>query len=205
VKLPSGSVTSSTIRNGSVQSADIKNGAIKAADLDASLIPTASNRAFRTAVADVVTDPATGIVNIHVSGEKGDKGDPGTSIAGPQGEAGPGGAQGPAGFAGMDGPQGVPGPAGADGAKTYGHVLSDGNGDTTGSTTVGSTFTHPGLGIYCLTDPGMVSLVATPDSFNATAWVSEPGSVRNSCPTGRWMVRVDNNGGVDTGFTFMGH
>jgi hypothetical protein len=201
VKLPANAVTSSTIRNGSVQSADIKNGSVKAADLDPSLVVSKDNRVLRAAVTDIVSDPATG-VSIHVTGEKGDKGDPGLSIAGPPGDPGPVGAQG---FQGVDGPQGVPGPPGADGAKAYGHILSDGSGNTAGSTTVGVTFTHPGLGVYCLTDPGMVALVATPDSFNAEAWVSEPGSSRNACPAGHWQITVANTGGIDTGFTFEGH
>jgi hypothetical protein len=70
----------------SVGSREIKNGTVRLADLHKSLRPAKTNKLFRAAVTDVVTDPASGIV-INVKSEPGIKGDPGAQ--GAQGAIGP--------------------------------------------------------------------------------------------------------------------
>lgn len=86
-KLPASSVTSRTI----------KNGSITAKDLASNIRPGAKpGRVLRQSIAEVVTDPNTGI-NIKIVGEKGDKGDPGPAVQGPQGGSGPQGSTGPQG------------------------------------------------------------------------------------------------------------
>ncbi len=73
----------------------------------------------------------------------------------------------------------------------------------TGTTTQGTTVTHPGLGVYCLTDNGFVAVVATPDSYNTTTFALPPMASNNSCPAGNWQVVASNNSGTDTGFYFV--
>lgn len=87
VALSGSSYAAVTLHKNSVTSAAIKDGSIRLADLNKSIRPQKSNKLFRTAVADVVTDPASG-VTIHVQSEPG--------IVGPQGNAGAQGAAGPA-------------------------------------------------------------------------------------------------------------
>jgi hypothetical protein len=181
-----------TLRANSITSREIRNGSVTRADLAPSIRPTAAT--FRAAVTDIVTDPATGI-HISVTGEKGDKGDPGQAVAGP---AGPQGAsvQGPQGPGGSSGPQGAPGDV-----RAFGHVRPDGSG-----TAQGVTVTHPGLGVYCVngTASGVSFLSVTPDASNSQAFVIEANAQSNSCPVDRLEVVVSNNGGVDTGFYFVG-
>lgn len=194
VKLPAGSVTSATI----------KNGSIKSSDLSPNIRPSLKGRTFRQAVTDVLTDPATPTVNVRVFGEKGDRGDQGPAAIGAQGPQGNVGSTGSAGTSGSAGTQGVPGDPGTPGVRAYGRIRTSGESqDTTGSTTQGLTFTHPGLGSYCLTDPGLTAISATPDTPNTTAVVMSPGEAQNSCPAGRWQVLMLNQNGNDTGFSFV--
>ena len=121
----------------SVSSAQIRNGSIKAADLAQPIRPAKSSRAFRAAVADVVTDPSSGL-QITVKSEKGDKGDkgdqgPASAVPGPQGDQGPTGAQGP--------------------TRGFAHITADGQLISGESRGVFVT-TVPGTGIYCVSGIG---------------------------------------------------
>lgn len=87
VALGGSSYAAVKLQANSVSSATIKNGSIRLADLNKSIRPQKSNKLFRTAVVDTVTDPASG-VTIHVQSEPG--------IVGPQGASGAQGAAGPA-------------------------------------------------------------------------------------------------------------
>lgn len=74
------------LKANSVTSRTVRDHSIRARDLAPDARASKTNRLFRTAVADVVADPASGI-HITVQGEKGDPG-PASTAPGPQG--GPG-------------------------------------------------------------------------------------------------------------------
>lgn len=138
---------------------------------------------------------------------------------GPRGANGPTGAQGPIGATGTNGSDGARGPEGPQGVrgeqgpkgdpepqgvpgtsvKAYGHVTASG----IGSTTDGTTVTHPGVGLYCVVDQGFVAMTVTPDGPNATTFAMPPAAPAGSCGPGRWTVVVSNNSGTDTGFYLM--
>lgn len=195
VALGGSSYAAVTLKANSVTSRTIRNGSVAYADLAKSARPAKANAHFRDAVADVIADPATQ-VNIHVVGEKGDKGDQGPASTGDQGPTGKSGADGSQGPAGGSGPQGTPGDV-----RAYGHVRPDGSG-----TAQGVTVTHPGLGVYCVNGvaSGVSFLSVSPDAPNAQAFVLEANSSGNSCSVDRLQVIVSNDGGVDTGFYFIG-
>jgi hypothetical protein len=90
VALSGSSYAAVTLHKNSVTSTTIRDGSIRLADLNKSIRPSKSNKLFRAAVVDTVTDPTSG-VTIHVQSEPG--------IVGPQGAAGSAGAQGPSGTA----------------------------------------------------------------------------------------------------------
>ena len=194
-----GGVSYATIQleQGSVASREIKDRSVKPIDLANSAKPLSTAK-LRDVVTDVITDPASGVL-ITVKSEKGDKGDPGER--GPQGEQGP---QGSAGTNGNPGAKGDPGQTGSTGpqgpagtAAAYGHIAADGSGSPNGV-----SYTHPGLGVYCMALGSASSLVVTPDNYNATTYVRKPAASDNSCTAGWWLVVIVNSGGVDTGFFF---
>jgi hypothetical protein len=78
------------LKANSVGSREIRNGSITLTDLSKTIRPSKSNKLFRAAVVDTVTDPTSG-VQINVQSEPG--------IVGPQGAAGATGASGPSGTA----------------------------------------------------------------------------------------------------------
>jgi hypothetical protein len=90
VALGGSSYAAVKLKANSVTSREIKNGSVSLADLNKSIRPSKSNKLFRAAVVDTVTDPTSG-VQINVQSEPG--------IVGPQGTAGPAGAPGPSGTA----------------------------------------------------------------------------------------------------------
>jgi hypothetical protein len=90
VALGGSSYAAVKLKANSVTGREIKNGSVTLADLNKNIRPQKSNKLFRSAVVDTVTDPASG-VTIHVQSEPG--------IVGPQGAAGASGAQGPSGTA----------------------------------------------------------------------------------------------------------
>lgn len=194
VALGGSSYAAVTLKANSVTSSTIRNGAVRYADLARDARPAKANAKFRAAVADVVADPATQ-VNIHVVGEKGDKGDPGATIKGDQGPSGVG-SKGDTGSQGSSGPRGQPGDV-----RAFGHVRPDGSG-----TAQGVTVTHPGLGVYCVNGvaSGVSFLSVTPDAPNARSFVLEANTVGNSCSLDRLQVVVQNDSGVDSGFYFIG-
>lgn len=183
----------------SIGTVQLRNGAVTMQKLAPTIRPAKSATAFRAAVTDVVTDPATNL-NIYVHGEKGDSGDPGPSGAqGSPGPAGVDGSDGADGATGEVGPAGATGPAGPAGSiRAYGYIRADGSG-----TAQGVTVTHPGVGLYCVT-PGsqLTALSVSPDAPNAEAFVQPPGA--GSCGAGAFTVVVLNNNGVDTGIFFTG-
>lgn len=87
VALGGSSYAAVTLHKNSVTSTTIRDGSIRLADLNKSIRPQKSNRLFRSAVVDTITDPASG-VHINVQSEPG--------IVGPQGASGAQGAAGPA-------------------------------------------------------------------------------------------------------------
>lgn len=191
----------------SVGSKQIRNGSVRVADLAPSARGVSRAR-LRQEIVAVVTDPATN-VNIKVSGEKGD---PGASVTGPAGARGADGAsvEGPRGSTGEQGAPGSTGAAGPPGdLRAFGHVKTarDGSGALDGSTIQGTTVTHPGVGVYCVSSNAgaLTSLVVTPDGGNATSFVTPPGdtSVTAACPSGRFTVGIVQAQGVDTGFFFV--
>lgn len=203
-KLPRNSVTSSTIRNGS----------IKLADLSPSTRPVRANPAFTREVAATVTDPASGI-NIHVFGEKGDKGDPGAFIVGDPGPVGKPGIDGAPGAAGPIGPQGGSGPQGTPGnVRAYGHIQAD----DAGSVSAGVTYRHPGLNVYCLNINATAAASApavTPDSPVDQFYVTAPDAIDNACTNtgggthspllpGSYEIRLVSGSGQASGFYFIG-
>lgn len=86
VALSGSSYAAVTLHKNSVTSRTIRDGSIRLQDLNKTIRPAKSNRLFRAAVTDVVTDPASGVV-INVKSEPGIKGDPG--VSGAPGPAGP--------------------------------------------------------------------------------------------------------------------
>jgi hypothetical protein len=90
VALGGSSYAAVKLKANSVGTREIRNGSVTLSDLSTSIRPSKSNKLFRAAVVDTVTDPASG-VTIHVQSEPG--------IVGPQGAAGAAGAQGPSGTA----------------------------------------------------------------------------------------------------------
>lgn len=87
VALGGSSYAAVKLKANSVTSREIRNGSVTLADLNKTIRPQKSNKLFRSAVVDTVTDPASG-VTIHVQSEPG--------IVGPQGTPGAQGAAGPA-------------------------------------------------------------------------------------------------------------
>jgi hypothetical protein len=90
VALGGSSYAAVKLKANSVGSREIRNGSITLADLNKSIRPSKSNKLFRAAVVDTVTDPTSG-VQINVQSEPG--------IVGPQGAPGTTGASGPSGTA----------------------------------------------------------------------------------------------------------
>lgn len=119
--------------------------------------------------------------------------------AGMNGVNGARGADGATGATGPVGPQGPKGDPGTGGVKAFGHVSTG----ATGTELQGTTVTHPGNGLYCVTDDDYTAVVVTPDASNATAFALTPTSPYGSCGAGRWTVVVSNNSGTDTGFYLM--
>jgi hypothetical protein len=91
VALGGSSYAAVKLKANSVGSREIRNGSITLSDMNKSIRPSKSNKLFRAAVVDTVTDPASG-VQINVQSEPG--------IVGPQGAAGAAGATGAAGPSG---------------------------------------------------------------------------------------------------------
>jgi hypothetical protein len=79
VALGGSSYAAVKLKANSVGSREIRNGSITLSDLNKSIRPSKSNKLFRAAVVDTVTDPASG-VQINVQSEPG--------IVGPQGAQG---------------------------------------------------------------------------------------------------------------------
>jgi hypothetical protein len=79
VALGGSSYAAVKLKANSVGSREIRNGSITLSDLSKSIRPSKSNKLFRAAVVDTVTDPTSG-VQINVQSEPG--------IVGPQGAAG---------------------------------------------------------------------------------------------------------------------
>jgi hypothetical protein len=90
VALGGSSYAAVKLKANSVGSREIRNGSITLSDMNKSIRPSKSNKLFRAAVVDTVTDPASG-VQINVQSEPG--------IVGPQGAQGAAGAAGPSGTA----------------------------------------------------------------------------------------------------------
>lgn len=149
-----------------------------------------------------VSEPGQGGGGI---GEKGDKGDPGAAVTGPQGSAGATGEKGAGGATGAAGAPGGLGPAGN--ALAYGHIVTSGSDqDTSGSTAVGLTFSHPGGSVWCLNPGGQTftSLTVSADKPNAGAAVTPPGGSANSCASGRWQVITWLSSGGDAEASAVG-
>jgi hypothetical protein len=145
----------------SVTSREVKNGSIKSADLAVSAKPTKSNRLFRAAVADTVTDVVgTDQVLAALSGAvKGQKGDTG--------------AAGTVGATGATGATGAQGPAGA--------VITSPNARHTAPVAVGSQGFED-LTVQCPTGSAPIGGIGTP-SGGATVAISERSG-------NGWHVRI---------------
>lgn len=182
-----------TLAPNTVGSAQIKNRSVRPVDLAAKARPLGATQ-LRQAIEQVVTDPTTGL-QITVKSEKGDTGPQGP--VGSQGEQGPAGPKGDTGAKGETGSMGPQGPAGH--AVAYGYAAVDNTGSK-----VGATVTHPGLGVYCVDAPGVISLTVTPDAVGARAAVTAPGG---SCgPAADFGVTVlSDPPGSDVGFHFAGN
>jgi hypothetical protein len=143
-QLPTNSVGSAQIRNGSIQQRDLARGVV-----------SKRNAKFSEAVTGVVTDPASGILNVVVSATDG--------AAGPAGPVGPQGAD-----SATPGPQGGQGPTGPRGsALGFAHVAANGIIDAAHSTPNAVVTKAPATnGTYCIdaTDSKVNNLYTTPDA-----------------------------------------
>lgn len=202
VALSGTSYAAVTLKAGSVTSREIRDGSVRVGDL------------ARSARALPVILPVASV---------GPKGDPGR--VGAAGAAGPSGASG---LKGADGANGLAGPAGADGAagaagakgetgaagppgdiRAFGvirHVVDPQNDQAYSANIQGATLTHPGLGVWCMTqgNPALTAVVITPDTPNTQALVMAPDDPRGSCPAGRFTIVLANNNGQDVGWSFVG-
>lgn len=193
VALGGTSIAATQLAANSIGTREIRDGSIHPRDLSPPAKPL-SAKTLRDTITAVVTDPAN-TLDIHVTGEQGP--------AGPSGTDGAPGAPGPQGDPGPQGPRGEQGPAGPQGPagtiRVYGHVNPDGTGTATGT-----TVTHPGIGVYCLTEgstPALTAVTANATIPDTTVRVEPPGG---TCGDAKFSIIAVNQTGQDSGIMFTG-
>jgi hypothetical protein len=186
VALGGTSYAATRLAPGSVGTPQIRNGSVTMAKLSPSIRPSKHAARFRDAVAQVVTDPTTGIdISVHAT-----DGAPGQM--GPQGPAGVGGQAGPQGDTGATGAQGPPGAAPA-----VAHIADDGTvlWSSTGTVEAAKIGDY-----YCLrvTGGGLSAGTVTLEdngAYTDQAFVSKPGP--STCVGYDLAVRIARVTGPD--------